>query len=205
MIAIVSAADAGEHRRAADLAAELETEVATERGHDTPAVLQVRQVRAHVARLSGEQAEAAGLYRAVALELLRVHGAEHDETLQAAANAEACWRAIEDDPTARRVGRDIVDMRRSVPGEDGRRLRAAERYQARLTGALPTPALPSAPDLAPGPDDLSVYSDPAPEREPQPEPTPPTPTTVSPTPDDATSGEDEVSTSAFRKPAPEDG
>jgi hypothetical protein len=201
--AIVSAADSGEHRRAAVLAAELESEVAAERGDDTPAVLQVRQVRAHVARLSGEQAEAAGLYREVALELLRVHGAEHDETLQAAANAEACWRAVEDEPAARRIGRGILDLRRSVPGEDGRRLRAAERYQARLTGSLPEP-LPALdpeplPALAPAPD---LNSEPAPEPAPTPSPdemsvyTEP-PTAVSLAADDATSGDDEISTGAY--------
>lgn len=131
---IVGAADQGEHARAVALSVELEREVIVEHGPDAPASLQVRQVRAHVARLAGYQAGAAGLYRDVALRLERRVGPGDPETLQAASNAEACWRAIEDEDEAIRVGSEIVAMRRAVPGPDARRLRAAERHLARLRG-----------------------------------------------------------------------
>jgi hypothetical protein len=131
---IVGAADQGEHARAVALSVELEREVIVEHGPDAPASLQVRQVRAHVARLAGYQAGAAGLYRDVALRLQRQAGPDDPETLQAASNAEACWRAIEDEDEAIRVGAEIVAMRQAVPGPDARRLRAAERHLARLRG-----------------------------------------------------------------------
>ncbi|MFC1419561.1 hypothetical protein [Streptacidiphilus cavernicola] len=134
---IVAAADAGEHTRAATFARELEREALAAHGPDAEPFLRVRQVRAHVSRLAGEQAEAAELYRAVALGLLRTRGADDKETRQATANAEACWRAVEDDAEARRLGPDILLLRRDVP--DTRRLRAVEKHLARLEAAT-TPA-----------------------------------------------------------------
>ncbi|WP_370084806.1 hypothetical protein [Streptacidiphilus sp. MAP12-16] len=127
---IVAAADAGEHARASAFACELEREAVTAHGPDADLSLQVRQVRAHVSRLAGQQADAADQYRAVALSLLGTRGADDPETRQAAANAEACWRAIEDDAEARRLGPDLLALRRDVPDE--RRLRAVERHLARL-------------------------------------------------------------------------
>ena len=134
---IVAAADAGEHVRAATFARDLEREAFAAHGPDAEASLMVRQVRAHVSRLAGRQVEAAELYRAVALGLLRTRGADDQETRQATANAEACWRAIEDDAEARRLGPDLLLLRRDVP--DARRLRAVEKHLARLDEAI-TPA-----------------------------------------------------------------
>ncbi|MFC1411738.1 hypothetical protein ACEZCY_20995 [Streptacidiphilus sp. N1-12] len=134
---IVAAADAGEHARAASFARELEREAFAAHGPDAEPSLRVRQVRAHVSRLAGEQAEAAQLYREVALSLLRTRGADDQETRQATANAEACWRAIEDDAEAHRLGRDLLALRRDVP--DPRRLRAVEKHLARLDDST-TPA-----------------------------------------------------------------
>ncbi|WP_370150081.1 hypothetical protein [Streptacidiphilus sp. EB129] len=136
---IVAAADNGEHARAEAFARELEQEALDAHGPDAELSLQVRQVRAHVSRLAGRQADAAELYRAVALSLLAARGADDPETRQAAANAEACWRAVEDDADARRLGPDLLDLRQSVPDE--RRLRAVLRHLARLNGTLvPSPA-----------------------------------------------------------------
>ena len=127
---IVAAADAGEHARAATFARDLEREAFAAHGPDAEASLRVRQVRAHVSRLAGRQVEATELYRAVALGLLRTRGADDQETRQATANAEACWRAIEDDTEAHRLGPDLLLLRRDVP--DARRLRAVEKHLARL-------------------------------------------------------------------------
>ncbi|MFF4649270.1 hypothetical protein [Streptomyces sp. NPDC001380] len=129
---IVRAADAGEHATAADLAATLERQAVAMHGDAAPAALHVRQVRAHVSRLAGRQALAADLYRDVALKLLAVRGPEHPETLQAASNADACWRAVHDVAEARRIAPAMIALRGRVPGPDGRKLRAAERYLAQL-------------------------------------------------------------------------
>jgi hypothetical protein len=134
---IVAAADAGEHARATTFALELERETFAAHGPDAEPSLRVRQVRAHVSRLAGQQSEAAELYRQVALSLLATRGADDPETRQATANAEACWRAVEDDAVARRLGPDLLLLRRDVP--DPRRLHAIEKHLARLTGSLVGP------------------------------------------------------------------
>ncbi|MFE2111211.1 hypothetical protein ACFXAF_35845 [Kitasatospora sp. NPDC059463] len=132
---IVRSADAGDHAAATDLAFALELEAIAEHGPVSAPVLQVRQVRAHVSRLAGRTAEAADLYREVALSLLRTQGAEHPETQHAATNAEACWRAIRDRAEALRIAPEIIELRAHLPGPDGRKLRAAERHLAALAAA----------------------------------------------------------------------
>ncbi|MFE6749407.1 hypothetical protein ACFVGM_26430 [Kitasatospora purpeofusca] len=136
---IVRSADAGDHAAATDLAFALELEAIAEHGPVSATVLQVRQVRAHVSRLAGRTAEAAGIYREVALTLLRSEGPEHPETQHAATNAEACWRAIPDREEALRIAPEIIELRAYLPGPGGRKLRAAERHLATLaaTGADP--------------------------------------------------------------------
>ncbi|MFB7471785.1 hypothetical protein [Kitasatospora sp. NPDC056184] len=137
---IVRSADAGDHAAATDLAFALELEAIAEHGPASAPVLQVRQVRAHVSRLAGRPAEAADIYREVALSLLNSHGAEHPETQHAATNAEACWRAIADRTEALRIAPEIIELRAHLPGPDGRKLRAAERHLATLAAARPDPA-----------------------------------------------------------------
>ncbi|MFF2042068.1 hypothetical protein ACFVVX_16700 [Kitasatospora sp. NPDC058170] len=132
---IVRSADAGDHAAATDLAFALELEAIAEHGAFSAPVLQVRQVRAHVSRLAGRVTEAADIYREVALTLLRAQGADHPETQQAATNAEACWRAIKDRAEAIRIAPEIIELRAYLPGSDGRKLRAAERYLAQLAAA----------------------------------------------------------------------
>ncbi|TWE20730.1 hypothetical protein [Kitasatospora atroaurantiaca] len=135
---IVRSADAGEHATAAELALELERQAVAAHGPVAPAVLQVRQVRAHVSRLAGLLPLAAEIYREVALTLLRSQGPDHPETQQAATNAEACWRAIPDRVEAIRVAPEIIELRAYLPGPEGRKLRAAERYLKQLA-ATPQP------------------------------------------------------------------
>ncbi|MEY9871954.1 hypothetical protein ABH931_001428 [Streptacidiphilus sp. MAP12-33] len=147
---IVSAADGGEHARAVSEAIALERSAVKAHGTDSEPVLKLRQVRAHVTRLAGLQREATLLYRDVALSLLDTRGADDPETRQAAANAEACWRAIEDDAEARRLGPDLVRLRQALP--DTRRLAAVERHLARLRGeptaTTPEDARPPSPEPA---------------------------------------------------------
>ncbi|MGW2371486.1 hypothetical protein [Kitasatospora sp. NPDC001683] len=136
---IVRSADAGDHAAATDLAFALELEAIAEHGAVSEPVLQVRQVRAHVCRLAGRPAEAAEIYREVAMTLLRSRGADHPETQQAATNAEACWRSITDRAEAVRIGPEIIELRAYLPGPNNRKLRAAERYLTQLA-ATPAPA-----------------------------------------------------------------
>ncbi|MFI9272680.1 hypothetical protein ACIGXM_18445 [Kitasatospora sp. NPDC052896] len=132
---IVRTADAGEHATAAELARVLEREAADAHGPAAEAVLMIRQVRAHVTRLAGEPAGAAELYREVALVLLAERGPDDPETQQAATNAEACWRAVRDRDQAIGLAPELLELRALLPGPDGRKLRSAQRYLARLTAA----------------------------------------------------------------------
>ncbi len=132
---IVRSADAGEHQTATELALELEQLAVSTHGPLAPEVLQVRQVRAHVSRLAGLPAVAAELYREVAVTLLRSEGPEHPETQRAATNAEACWRAVTDRAEAIRLAPEIIELRAHLPGPDGRKLRASERYLKQLVAA----------------------------------------------------------------------
>ncbi|KQV04712.1 MULTISPECIES: hypothetical protein [unclassified Kitasatospora] len=132
---IVRSAEAGEHDTAAELALALEESAVAAHGPVAAEVLQVRQVRAHIARLAGRLAQAAEVYREVALALLRSHGADHPETQQAATNAEACWRAVPDRTEAIRMAPEIIELRAHLPGPDGRKLRAAERHLKQLAAA----------------------------------------------------------------------
>ncbi|GAA2148445.1 hypothetical protein GCM10009760_40530 [Kitasatospora kazusensis] len=132
---IVRCADAGEHDTAIELVLELEQSAVAAHGPLAPEVLQVRQVRAHVSRLAGLPALAALLYREVALTLLRSEGPEHPETQRAATNAEACWRAVPDRAEAIRLAPEIIELRAHLPGPDGRKLRASERYLKQLVAA----------------------------------------------------------------------
>ncbi|MFH9348701.1 hypothetical protein [Kitasatospora sp. NPDC017646] len=136
---IVRSADAGDHAAATDLAFALELEAIAEHGAVSETVLQVRQVRAHVCRLAGRPADAAEIYREVAMTLLRSQGADHPETQRAATNAEACWRSITDRAEAIRIAPEIIELRAFLPGPDNRKLRAAERYLTQLAAA-PAPA-----------------------------------------------------------------
>ncbi|MER5866334.1 hypothetical protein [Kitasatospora sp. NPDC002040] len=132
---IVRCAEAGEHDTAAELALALEATAVAAHGPVAAEVLQVRQVRAHIARLAGQLALAAEVYREVAFTLLRSRGAEDPETQQAATNAEACWRAVPDRVEAIRMAPEIIELRAHLPGPDGRRLRAAERHLKQLAAA----------------------------------------------------------------------
>ncbi|MFJ1702689.1 hypothetical protein [Kitasatospora sp. NPDC088346] len=132
---IVRFADNGDHATAGGLARDLEERAVAAFGAVAPLVLQVRQVRAHVSRLAGRPAAAADLYREVALTLLRTEGPDHPDTQQAATNAEACWRAIRSPAEAIGVAPDIIELRAHLPGPDGRKLRASERYLRQLVEA----------------------------------------------------------------------
>lgn len=129
---IARSAEAGEYAKAAGLALALEQTAVAANGAISEPVLMIRQIRAHVARLAGESAQAATLYREVALVMIAAQGTEDPETQRAVTNAEACWRAIADREQALKVAPEILELRAHIPGPDGRKLRASERYLAQL-------------------------------------------------------------------------
>lgn len=144
---VVGAANAARHAEATTLATELERQVFADHGEEAVVFLQVRQIRAHVSRLAGQEALASQLYRDVAVKLLAALGPDSPDAEQAAANADACWRAVRDLAEARRIAPAIVDLRVRIPGPDRRWLLAAQRYRDHLEEILGTPALPSPPPM----------------------------------------------------------
>ncbi len=165
---MVGASNAGRHAEATALAADLERVVFADHGERAVVFLQVRQIRSHVSRLAGQEALAAELYRDVAVKLLAALGPNSADAEQAAANADACWRAVRDIAEARRIAPAIIELRVRVPGPDGRWLRAAERYRDQLDKiqeALPEPpplraVSPAPPAPVPAPASRSAFETP---------------------------------------------
>lgn len=139
---IVRLTEEGSHRTAAALAASVERRVSDSHGAGSASALQARQLRAHVARVSGDLSLATDLYRAVAERLLASLGASHPETERAAASADACWRSVPDPADARRLGPALLALYGTLPGPGGRRLRAARLRLAELDGTTANPAAP---------------------------------------------------------------
>ncbi|MFG2525353.1 hypothetical protein [Streptomyces sp. NPDC048527] len=139
---VVEAANTGRHAEATALAADLEREVFADHGQEAVVFLQVRQIRAHVSRLAGQEALAAELYRDVAVKLLAALGPHSPDAEQAADNADGCWRAVRDIAEARRIAPGIIDLRGRIPGPDRRWLLAAERYRDELAGIPDAPPAP---------------------------------------------------------------
>jgi hypothetical protein len=148
---IVQAANASRYEDATALATSLEREASVAHGQEHPTSLQIRQIRAHVMRLSGHSALAADLYRRVAVSLLVTAGLDSVDAEQAAANADACWRDIGDIALALRIAPSIIALREKVPGPDGRLLKAAERYRAQLGAAQALPSATETPSAVPVP------------------------------------------------------
>ncbi|AEW92796.1 MULTISPECIES: hypothetical protein [Streptomycetaceae] len=141
---IVRATEAADHTRAAALAETLERQVFAVHGPDAPVSLEMRRLRAHVARLGGDHELAVELYRNVALTLLATRGADDPETVRAASNADACWRAAPDPATARRLAPAVLALHGELRGEAARRLRAAaERHAATLAEDAATEEAPT--------------------------------------------------------------
>ncbi|MEU9407519.1 hypothetical protein AB0E08_17820 [Streptomyces sp. NPDC048281] len=145
---IAQAAEAGGHDTAAALATALRRRAHGPR-HDAPDVwLRIRQLRARVSAVAGQQAVAAELHRDVALSLLELRGPRDPEVWQEVIDADTCLRAVTDSEEARRLAPSILDLLRRIPGSD-HRLRVTERYLVQLGETVPAPGSPNGD--APGP------------------------------------------------------
>ncbi|MFJ9562764.1 hypothetical protein ACIRQQ_22295 [Streptomyces fuscichromogenes] len=132
---IAEAVEAADSDYAVALAASLERRGFSAHGDTALTSLMIRQLRARVCAVAGQHALAADLHRDVALKLLAQRGADDADTQQAAAEADACWRAVFDVEEARRLAPSIVALLRRILGPDGRPAQDAEKYAAEL-GAL---------------------------------------------------------------------
>lgn len=138
-LAIQQAAAGGRHTEAAAMAAAWESYALRVAGPGSAEVRHWQEVRADLARLSGNQVLAAELWMAVARAHLS-HAPEDDPRVTAAVdNAHHCWERVTDPVQARRLGPELVALRTRAPGPGARSLRAARRRLEQVN-ALPHPA-----------------------------------------------------------------
>ncbi|MBP0453935.1 hypothetical protein J5Y04_30990 [Kitasatospora sp. RG8] len=101
---------------AAAEAVQLDQELSAARGPSDPNVIGVRELRALIAHLQGQRAEAARLYLHVTGLQATAAGLGHDLTKANAQRAFAEWRSIADPVERAAVGRDILPMLTAVAG-----------------------------------------------------------------------------------------
>ncbi|MFJ8627443.1 hypothetical protein ACIRD3_32010 [Kitasatospora sp. NPDC093550] len=113
---------------AAAEAVQLDQELTATCGPGHPNTVGVRELRALIAHLQGQRAEAARLYLHVTGLHASVAGLGHDLTKTNAQRAFAEWRSIADPAERAAVGRDILPMLTAVAGPKARPTREVQSY-----------------------------------------------------------------------------
>ena len=136
LAASAAACQAGDLEAARRLAGEAEEQAAWAGGSGSAPAVAAREARAHLARLGGDLAAAAELWRGAAEDRLVLQAPDAPEVRAAVDNAHACWARIADRRAAVDQGPALLALRRRVPGPEGRGLLAAERQleRARRSG-----------------------------------------------------------------------
>jgi len=132
LAASAAACQAGDLDAARRLAREAEERAAWSGGSGSAPAVAAREARAHLARLGGDLAAAAELWRDAAEDRLALQDPDDPEVRAAVDNAHACWARITDPRAAADQGPALLALRRKVPGPDGRGLLAAERQLERV-------------------------------------------------------------------------
>lgn len=114
------------------MAGEAEEQAAWAGGSGSAPAVAAREARAHLARLGGDLAAAAELWRGAAEDRLALQAPDAPEVRAAVDNAHACWARIADRRAAVDQGPALLALRRRVPGPGGRGLLAAERQLERV-------------------------------------------------------------------------
>ncbi|MFI1869699.1 hypothetical protein [Streptomyces jumonjinensis] len=130
---IVAASQAGQHRRAAELAALAEQRAVTQFGADTPVAVHWTEVRAHLASVAQEPAASCALWlRAAEVRLDVLQQAPGPETEAAVDRAHHQWTRIRDTDAARGLAPQLLALRHRVPGRQPGALQAIQRTLERL-------------------------------------------------------------------------
>ncbi|MFI8321780.1 hypothetical protein [Streptomyces sp. NPDC085529] len=126
--AILSAAMAGRHAEAAEMAAAWERDALRRFGPRSAEAVHWMEVRADLARLAGEPARSCELWLAVAEARLGLRQQPDDQDVEGAVDrAHHQWEQITDPARARALGPTLVALRRRVPGRRPGALEALRR------------------------------------------------------------------------------
>ncbi|MEU8886191.1 hypothetical protein [Streptomyces hydrogenans] len=126
--AILSAAMAGRHAEAAEMAAAWERDALRRFGPRSGEAVHWMEVRADLARLAGEPARSCELWLAVAEARLGLRQQPDDRDVEGAVDrAHHQWEQIADPARARALGPTLVALRRRVPGRRPGALEALRR------------------------------------------------------------------------------
>ncbi|WP_234338160.1 hypothetical protein [Streptomyces sp. NRRL F-5727] len=126
--AILSAAMAGRHAEAAEMAAAWERDALRRFGPRSAEAVHWMEVRADLARLAGEPARSCELWLAVAEARLGLRQQPDDRDVEGAVDrAHHQWEQITDPARARALGPTLVALRRRVPGRRPGALEALRR------------------------------------------------------------------------------
>ncbi|WP_240981647.1 MULTISPECIES: hypothetical protein [unclassified Streptomyces] len=126
--AILSAAMAGRHAEAAEMAAAWERDALRRFGPRSAEAVHWMEVRADLARLAGEPARSCELWLAVAEARLGLRQQPDDRDVEGAVDrAHHQWEQITDPARARALGPTLLALRRRVPGRRPGALEALRR------------------------------------------------------------------------------
>jgi hypothetical protein len=125
--AIGNALRAHHYTEAASLAANWEQYALRTHGPSSMEMVHVVEAQAQIAFESGELARAADRWILAAQGRLAWHAPDHPEAVSAVDNAHHVWQRLPDAKAALRLGPQMVELRRRVPGASGQALRAVER------------------------------------------------------------------------------
>lgn len=131
--AIKEASASDDHVAALTLAEELTRGVEARHGPAHPYTLNAYEVRAHLTASAGLFATAARQYTALAHRLAEAVDPDAPGARSAADAAQRLWVRLGRSEAARKLGPNIVDLRRRVPGPDGSALDAARDHLNVLT------------------------------------------------------------------------
>jgi hypothetical protein len=143
--AVRSAIRAGRFSEAAALAADWERHVLRSQGPRAPALADVAETQAQIAVVAGQLERGCSRWIAAAQSRLLWWGPDDDQVLAAVDNAHYLWRRLSGE-AAVALGPALVELRRRVPDEGGRRRAPVERRLGHLQALWTPGAAVGAPD-----------------------------------------------------------
>jgi pyruvate/2-oxoglutarate dehydrogenase complex dihydrolipoamide acyltransferase (E2) component len=125
-------AQGGNHQLAGEMAAAWEQDSMRRYGPTSAEATYWAEIRADLARMAGNWAQAARLWIAAARSRLHHQAPDAKELLAAAEHAHYCWTQVTDVPAAREIGPELVSLLEQLPALDPRHVPAAQHRMAVL-------------------------------------------------------------------------
>ncbi|MFE9723131.1 hypothetical protein ACFYQ5_05925 [Streptomyces sp. NPDC005794] len=128
-------AQAGRHQEAAELAQVWEQHTLHTSGFDSPQATQWVEIRADLAKMSGNFLLATQLWVGVGRARLAHQSPDAPQVLSAAQSAHYCWTQMKDVAKARECGPELIGLLRALPSLDRRHLWVAQQRMEYLNNA----------------------------------------------------------------------